>query len=223
MKNLITLLMLLSLSLFARAADVQKLIHDTQQLAQTSDRVTLVWWIPSEFWSETLKGNPNLTEAQRAAFLAGVEDYSMFAVVVADIGAMGGITPRSREAIASNVTFKIGDEVMPLLENDALSADAQNLVAIMKPVLANMLGQFGKGIEFMIYSNKKAGKKILSAVGEKRFSYTVFEKRFDWRLPLGSLLPARFDPETGEEFAGDYRFNPFTGKPLIVKDAPAKP
>ena len=216
MKNFVLLLILSLVALPARAADMSRLIRDTQQMEQTANGLTFVWWIPTEFWTETLQSSPQVSEAQRAQFVAVLEDYTIFAEVVADVGPIGGITPRSRAAIAPNTVFRIGNDVMPLLGDEAITADARNFISIMKPMLANMLGQFGRGTEFLIYSNRKNGEKILSAVGEQKFSYTIFGRLFTWRLPIGSLLPPRMDAKTGEIFPGDYHFSPYTGNKLIL-------
>jgi hypothetical protein len=45
----------------------------------------------------------------------------------------------------------------------------------------------------------------------------LYDAKFTWRLPLPRLLPAKVDPRTGQEFPGDYLFNPYTGESLVVK------
>jgi hypothetical protein len=42
---------------------------------------------------------------------------------------------------------------------------------------------------------------------------------FKFRLPLGSLLPPKFDPNTHEKFPGNYIYSPYTGSKL-VNDVP---
>ena len=217
MYKTIIILILFAFTPFAKAIDIQKLIKETEQMSQTPDRITLVWWIPTEFWRQSLKNNPKVT-AEQASHLAGLlDDYSVFVVVVTDVGPMAGLSPIDRASIVTNSEFRIEDKTIPLLENKDISADAQNFVAMMKPVFTNMLGQFGKGMEFYIYPNHKNGKKLLDPVENGQFSYTVFGKRFDWQLPLGSCLPPRIDPKTGEEFPGNYIFNRYTGEKLVVK------
>jgi hypothetical protein len=46
-------------------------------------------------------------------------------------------------------------------------------------------------------------------------------KSHKWRLPLVALLPPMVDAKSGEEFPGNYLFNPFTGEKLT--DAVAMP
>jgi len=58
--------------------------------------------------------------------------------------------------------------------------------------------------------------QILDAKKEGSFTLTCYGREFSWRLPLGSLLPPKFDPETGESFPGNYHFNPFSGRELVT-------
>ena len=106
---------------------------------------------------------------------------------------------------------------MKALPGGALSEDVVNLISTMKPVMAGMLGQFGKALEFIVYTNVQGGRKILSAKSKGEFDYRLYDQTFHWKLPLGSLLPDKVDPETGETFPGDYVFSPYTGRKLKEK------
>ena len=46
------------------------------------------------------------------------------------------------------------------------------------------------------------------------FNYKVGAETYHWRLPLGSLLEPKKDDSTGDEFPGDFLYNPYTGKKL---------
>ena len=105
---------------------------------------------------------------------------------------------------------------------DALPAsqikpDALNFFAMMKPMFAGMLGQFGQGMEFIIYPSKQDQDLILDPRREGAFTLKLYGHPFKWRLPLNALIPAKVDPKSGEEFPGSYRFNPFTGEKLVTK------
>jgi hypothetical protein len=214
MKQIIFVLVIAFLSLSARSADLQKVIQDTQRMAQEPSRVTLVWWIPTEFWDLALKNNPQATVEARAQFTKAMSDYLVFAVVSADMGPLGGMSPKDRAAIEANTTLLVGGNVIAPLTKDTMSADALNFVTIMKPLMANMLGQVGQGMEFLVYPNPPKGAEKISAVKPGSFSYTAFGHRYDWSLPIGSLLPPKIDEKTKQIFPGDYLFNPYTGEKL---------
>lgn len=192
-------------------------------MKQEGTTLNMVWWIPSAFWEETLK--EQMTGPQRKEFLSVLEEYSVFAVVNADTGVFGGMTPKPRAEIEANTELRVGGSVLPVLQMDQLGADAKNFFTMMKPMMSQMLGQMGEGMEFLVYPNKRDGELIIDPLKEGSFTYKSFDDVFHWRLPLGSLLPPRYDAASGEAFPGNYVFNPYTGAKLIdqeTKDQLAK-
>lgn len=217
MTKLYTILILTLITSSPVFGDLQKLLHDTQKITQEGTTTNMVWWIPSEFWEESLRQNPQLTEEQKKEFIAALHDYTAFVIVNMKAGVFGGMTFKSREEILKNISLTVGDEEIKQIAIEDLSADARSFYTMMKPMMSQMLGQFGEGMEFIIYPNKRDGKLILDAESEGRFSYTSFGDKYDWRLPLGSVIPPKIDPETGEEFPGNYQYNPYTGNKLSKK------
>jgi len=209
--------MMLALSIFAKAADIQKLVTETQRLAQEPNEITLIWWIPTEFWATVLRDNKQVSEEQKEAFAKILNDYLVFAVVSADMGPMGGMTPKPRAKVIESTELRVGKTVVAPLNSSEISADMRNFVDMMKPMMANMLGQFGQGIEFLVYPNPAAGAPRVDATKSGFLAYTAFGHKYDWKLPLSCLLPPKFDVKTKQEFPGDYIFNPYSGERLSVK------
>lgn len=221
MKRILFSLAIAFLSLSARSADIQKVIQDTQRIAQEPSRLTLVWWIPTEFWNVVRQNYPKVTDEAHAQLTKAMDDYLVFVVVCADVGPLGGMLPKDRAAIEANTTLSVGGKVIAPLTKDTMSADVLNFVTIMKPMMANMLGQFGQGMEFLVYPNSPKGGEKISAVKPGSFSYTAFGHRYDWKLPIGSLLPPKMNEKTKQVFPGDYLFDPYTGEKLSA--APVQP
>lgn len=79
-----------------------------------------------------------------------------------------------------------------------------NLFAMMKPIMANMFSRFGQGMEFICLNGfGSKGKKVFDPKREGSFAPIFADRTYKWRLPLGSLLPPKYDPQTGEEFSGN--------------------
>ena len=215
------ILKILTLSIIAaissHAADMQKLVQDIQKMTQEGATTNLVWWMPSEFWVESLRQSPHLTDEQKKDFVAALDDYSAFAVANIQVGFMGGLTSKSREEILKNVSLHVGSIEIDPIPFEELTPDARSFYEMMKPMMGQMMGQFGQGMEFIIYPNKKDGELIINPLKEGSFTYTSFGQENVWRLPLGSLLSAVWDPKTEEVFPGNYKFNPFTGSKLSTK------
>jgi len=218
MKNL-TLLITFTLSLITslRAVEIQNLIQDTQKMTQKGETTNMVWWIPTEFWKESLNQSPGLTPKQIDDFIETLEDYTTFVVVNMNAGPIGGMKFRQRDEIETKISLKVNDKKVRPIPIDELNPDARNLFAMMKPLMGQMLGQFGQGMEFFVYSNKSEDGLLINPLEEGELKFTSFDEEFKWTLPLGSLLPPVIDPETNEIFPGNYKFNPFTGSKLKVK------
>lgn len=218
MKKLVSTVTLSLIALSSlKAADIQKLVQDTQQMTQTGTNMNMVWWIPPQFWEETLRQNPQLTEEQKTEFVAALEEYTAFVIVNMEVGVFGGMTFKTREEVLKNISLKVDGAEMSPLASEKLTPDAQAFYTMMKPLMGQMLGQFGQGMEFVVYQNKREGKLMIDPTAEGSFTYTSFGADYEWRLPLGSLLPPAYDPTTGEEFPGNYKYNPFTGAELSTK------
>jgi len=215
--KIIRLVMIIAcLSVSVRGADLANLLHDTQKLAQDPSNFTLVWWIPTEYWDVSLRNNPQVTDEARARLDRVLSGYLVFAVTSADIGPMGGMTPKDHDAINTNTELLINGKIIVPLKNDDISIDALNFISVMKPMMANMLGRFGQGLEFLIYPNPPEGSQKVSVTKSGRISYIAFGHRFEWNLPLGSFLPPKLDPKTKQVFPGDYIYNPYTGDKLTM-------
>jgi hypothetical protein len=198
------------------AVELDALIKESQKMKSENNTIVMVWWLTEEFWAESFKKQASLTDAQRAEFSKVMKPYTVFCVAALDVGVMGSLTPRGRDLIATNIQLSIGEKKIAPLTHDEISADATNFYLMMKPAMANMLGQIGKGLEFFVYSSKASGDG-LNPSKKGAFTFTAFEHTFNWRLPLGSLLPPKLDPLTKEEFPGNFDFNPYTGKQLVLK------
>lgn len=197
-------------------SDMNALVNDTQRLHQDGPRLTLVWWIPDEYWEASAKGSSQSSPQQLKQLLSVVERYVIFAIVDGELGNLGSVKTRSLDAIIGTIQLVApGGTRFPPLGEDQLSGDLRTFFQVMKPLLANMLGQVGKGLEFVAFDGRgPGGGRLLDPRREESFSVIYDGRRHEWRLPLGSLLPPAMDAKTGERFPGNYRFNPYTGDRL---------
>ena len=84
-----------------KAANLGALIDETQKSVPDSDRVTLAWWLPEEFWQWSLSQNPSLTEQGIEEFLDVLRPYTLLAVVDGTIGPLPLTPTRRRPALRS--------------------------------------------------------------------------------------------------------------------------
>jgi len=207
------------------AIDMQQFMAETQRVRNSDQNISVVWWMPSAYWEESFKKG-KLTAEQSRQMMAVLEPYSMLVVTRMKLGAFGAVSATARSEILDALDFKFNGATLAPVPERELSQEMQNLLVMLRPLMGNMLGQFGQGLTFIVYRNEKDGKKIIDPTKPGALEAKFFNETYNWRLPLGVLLPPKFDAKTGETFPGNYDFNPFTGTKLTIKPsepAPKKP
>ncbi len=202
----------------AQEVDLTALIRETQNLPQKAGKITLVWWIPDEFWTVSLRQRKS-TEAQIEAVLKAVRPYMIVAVVDGAVGAFGGVTYQSEDQIRASTRLvdSQGTSYVPRT-TDEINADIRNMLVMMKPVLANMLGPLGQNLHFLVFSGKTAsGARIANAMEKGSFKVKLDEQEFKWRLPVDALLPGKVCPGCQEACKGSWNFCPWCGTKLVHK------
>jgi len=208
--------------------DTQALIRETQRMGKSrkdagSQDLVIVWWVPTEFWEVTLLENPATSMQTVDKFKATLAPYTLVMVVRAHIGAFGGVTFEDEAAVRASVTVKDlqGVSYSPLADSE-VNPDAKNLLSMMKPLISNMMGPMGQNLDCLLFKTKgKGGHAIADAKSEGSFAVVVAGEEFKFRLPLGSLMPPKFDADTHERFPGNYLYSPFTGSKLVTAPAAA--
>jgi hypothetical protein len=205
------------ISLRAGAADMQRLMAETQRMATEPHQVTIVWWVPTAFWDESLKKDTELTAEGKARTISVLDQYTVFFLASESIGPGGSVEAKSREDLINNSRLEIGGKLIAPLAPGDIKPGGQALLAVMKPILSNMLGPFGQGLQMVLYPSAQGDQRLLDPLKNGSFSFQLYDKSFKWRLPLGSLLPPMIDPQTNEEFPGDFLYNPYSGGKLRTK------
>jgi len=214
MKLKICCAFVLSLLVMPVSADMQSFVRETQKTEVTHSAMKMIWWIPKEFWVESFKNNPRMTELQVKEFISVVDDYTMVAIVDVKFGPFASIESKKYEDIEKDLYLEVNDEKYFPIKKSNLKQDISNFFNSMKPIMSQGVGKFGEGMEFFVFDSKdKNGNRLLDPYKEMKFSF-VTDKKYNYRLPLAALLPDKFDPVTKEIFPGNYKFNPFTGVTL---------
>lgn len=214
--------LLLSASVMAEyKPDPEALTKDLQRLTRTQNRMTMVIWLPAEFWRASLESQGRMTSENVDRFVKELEPYVVVAVVDGQLGMLGSINFALPESLRSSVTIEDSEgKLFSALPDSEISPGVRNLTQIMGPVLGNMMGALGTHIAFLVFPGiDKGGHPTVKASNEGTFVVHVGAVAMRYKLPLGSLLPPMIDAKSGETFPGNYHFNPFTG----VKLSPAPP
>lgn len=206
---------------------VDDLLKETQKSVTANHRIGIVWWIPTEFWEASTMRQGTSSERAHEMF-ASLREYTIVCVAVGKLG-VGNINWYPEADLRANTTLRdsAGINYKPIPE---VSNDAQGLLSIMKPVLANILGPMGQSLQFLMFPAKtQAGNFLADPRRSGNFSVVISdllgpkESSFDWRLPLTSLSPPRFCPVGHERVQADWKFCPWHGVALPDAAAAAAP
>jgi hypothetical protein len=198
-------------------AGVAEILRETQRTTQANGEITMVMWMPQQFWEESMKGNPALTAEGRAQVLAPLADYALFGVMRAKVGAAGLTDIQPKTELVKNLKVEVNGKAVQPLAPESIAPGAQMLLSTMKPAMTSMGGPAMAGLEFVVFPAKADGKPLIDAMQAGTLQVWLYDQTYRWRTPLGSLLPAKVDAKTGEEFPGNYSFNPFTGEKLNLR------
>ena len=199
--------------------DLQALVAETLIVSQSPTEITLVWWMPEEFWYYSLTSNPSLTDAGVEELLALLRPYHIVMAADGVIGTVGGITYQSEAQVRAGLRLvdvaENRHEPLPLSE---VNADLWNLLTSMKPLLANTVGAMGENMHVFVFTAlTDEGDRFGRPDEEGSLTIEVGTSVFSWRLPLSALLPPKYCPVDGERLDGAWRYCPWHGVELQLE------
>lgn len=196
--------------------DLDALTNETQKSSPDPDEITLVWWIPNDFWTATFEAE-KIPKSQIDEFMGLVAPYTIIVVVDGKIGREGKIVYRAESDVRRTIRIADldGKEYLPL-PIDKYGPGVTAIVKVIRPMLVSAMGPLGANMNFFVFPAKGTSDK---AIADPRSSGTIAVKldgsrKFEWRLPLTTLMPPKFCPVDGAKLNGAYKYCPFHGKEL---------
>jgi hypothetical protein len=204
------------------ALDLGAMLKEGQQVKRHGDKMTIVMWFPDEYWSTSFNTYGNIDRKVAETILSELRQYVILFVFEGVLGGKEPLSFTATEQLFRTVTLEDQKRATyKPVSVDSLDALPKVFVLEASALFAKTMGPTGEHLNVMLFpANDSSGKRILNAAEKGEFFVNVGETRFRYRLPFGSVLPAKYDPQTGEQFPGNYDFSPFTGMRLDTK-APA--
>ena len=132
--------------------DFGQFTRDSQRQIGGDRQMTLVWWIPVEFWEASEAKQRGSTEAdQGSAMVEALRPYILVGIVKADISELGGFKFAGREAISDGLRVRYesaGKEAIRLVSVEAEDPDLNIVLGALRPVLVNAIGPMGQNMHF---------------------------------------------------------------------------
>jgi|JI10StandDraft_1071094.scaffolds.fasta_scaffold01415_5 hypothetical protein len=205
-----------------RKVDLNALILETQKLSQSAEKLSMVWWIPEDYWRASFEQNSSVNPTLVEAIIKSLRPYIVIVALDGEIGSQGGINYKSKESIQSTMQIidAEGNHYFPLA-NEKIDSQANIFLSLMKPVFANMAGPMGENMNFYLFpSTNEKGINTIDAKKEGKFSVLLDKTEYKWKLPLSSLLASKLCPIDNEVLNGTWKFCPMHGVELNRKYCP---
>lgn len=200
----------------AAPADISKLAANLMRIVNDGPEHYFVFWAPAQYWSVALRASGQLPEDFIQAAERELQPYSIFWLSQYRLGSLGKLIADDEAAVRREFALHDahGRPVQPL-RREEMSPALQQMLEHLKPVFSAMLGDFGKGIQFVVVRNEDVqGRRILDPKATGGFSVDFFGKQFHYQTPVPALLPPKFCPQDHARMEGDWLYCPYHGARL---------
>lgn len=189
--------------------NLTQLIEQSQLTSEDIDKMSLIWWIPKEFWFPALTDDPSFSAIEIAEFEAIFKNYTVILAVDGVIGRFGNVAYSSAEEISANIEIydDKSNRYTPLKEK-AIPNNLKDIFGVWKPMFASMLGAMGENINFYVFQNNY-NSEVMDASGSDQYVIKMMGEEYKFRLPLGVLFPPKTCGKCGDEFMGTYKYCPY--------------
>ena len=108
-----------------------------------------------EFWGAALAASGIVPVDKINELVLSITDVNVFVVVDAKLAAFGSADYVPADEVQKNLTvWDQQGKPLPMIPSEKQSSATKNLLAMMKPVMTNMLGEFGKNTAFFVFEGK---------------------------------------------------------------------
>ena len=219
MKYFITLLFVSLLSTGYAQQQMETNINDfvldcTRSSGNGTNRQMVIWF-PAEFWRIANAHNKDIPTATLQSIVNEMKEYMMFCVVDYTVSGTELSFADEEEIRKSIRLIDSSKTIYTPLEDEDLSPTARELLKSLKPTMAQLVGQFGEGMQVILFKAKKInGKPAIDLSRKNSFTLEVAQQRMKWSMPFASLLPPKYCPIDKEIMKGNWDFCPEHGVKL---------
>lgn len=198
----------------AEKVEVIDMVKDLILNKKVDSNIKQVWWLPSEYWRFALADTPNIGEEVIVDIESKLKGYSLFSVVNSDINPFDGFKIRETE-----VTIVNNNAILTPIPDEEVPADIKELINLLRPTLAGMVGQLGEQMIFYVFKNDlEDGTTAISPYNTGKLDIKVNGTGFIYRLPLQSMVEKKTCPEDQEQLNGNWEYCPWHGTKLIYRN-----
>lgn len=201
--------------------DVGAFTTELQAMAGDNDELDLIWWIPLEYWEASFRQDPQLTAVQADQILAVLKDYSIIAVVQANVSPFGAFRFFEKQEVMDGLKVEAINAVgngQTIPHTQAANADVRLLLDQMRPILAQAMGNMGENFYFFpVPATGDNQQRILSPYEAGKLRVTLGRENADSVLEIDMPIDALFIPRmcpNGQPAHVSWAFCPWSGAEL---------
>ena len=196
--------------------DFDMLMNETQIFLDDPDKMLMVWWLPKEYWIATAEEDPFFDTNMAEETIDVLNPYIVTFIIVGRIGAFGGIKYETIEKIYDNSYLQLStNHKLYPIKRDKIDPDVINFMEMMKPIFANMMGQMGENMQYVLFNAQyQNGEDYINSKSKDYFKLNVLENEVKFNLPLASIFPKKTCSKCDEILNGTYNYCPFDGTNL---------
>lgn len=203
---------------------INEFTEETQTQPENAgdNHLTLVWWVPYEYWASVLSRDPSMNKLALQQTLDVLRNYMLIAIVQADVSPFGTFDFYSNEEVAKNLSTSYtqsSNDSIEIAPTSSISGDMQLLLSQMTPILKAAMGNLGSNFHFFVYNDRRGDdtrvidpyNSGLLSVQLKKSGGEFMEVSFP--TPLNSLHVPRICPN-GKPAHISWSYCPWSGKKL---------
>jgi hypothetical protein len=200
---------------------ITTLVEQTQLKSTQDGKITMMWWIPYQYWKISGKNSPSFQRELLNEWSQKFKDYLVIAVLDAKVSKYTGtFTFMDKEQIADSIYVRLDDgkKIFPLKE-DKIDEDIRDLLNRLPSTLGNSMGELGRNLHFFVFNNRDKNNNLIVDVDKKMKleSGWTHINNFTLRLPLDLAVPPKFCPVDREKLSGKFDYCPYHGAQLVKK------
>lgn len=182
----------------------EQLTQDARLTSHSDNSMTLVWWMPPEFWAASFSKEKDIDAATREEMLKSIRPYSVLVVIRADVSPLGSFHFHDYTTVTRSINASVINaqgKGVPLTLVDKPTAEFQGLLNVMKPMMGAAMGNMGANMHFLVFSDMAGdGSRLASPYlpGRIHVDFTGKTRKsaesYDIETPLNALFVPRLCP-----------------------------
>lgn len=172
----------------ASSFDTKALAYRTKRVLNDAGQFYMAWWIPPTLFQALMRDSAAAPPATIVEMQRALDPYIVFASSRGQEGAKQLEDVRERADLLAHSRLSLDGQELPAAAEQVDPAALAALTAL-RPLLEAMLGRDGHGLEFALYPYAP-GMHALDATAAGSIDYTMYRKRFHWKLPVWDPVAA---------------------------------